>query len=54
MLKSIQANIFVQLDVPPRRFIIDPFLRRGLIEIYARSGICKTTFALTLCSRSPW
>ena len=51
MLKSIQANIFVQLDVPPRRFIIDPFLpERGLIEIYARSGIGKTTFALTLAA----
>lgn len=51
MLKSIQANDFVQLDVPPRRYIIDPFLpERGLIEIYARSGIGKTTFALTLAT----
>ena len=51
MLKSIQANDFVQLEVPPRRYIIDPFLpERGLIEIYARSGIGKTTFALTLAA----
>jgi len=51
MLKSIPAHDFVQLEVPPRRYIIDPFLpERGLAEIYARSGIGKTTFALTLAT----
>ncbi|MGB2534048.1 MAG: AAA family ATPase [Candidatus Puniceispirillum sp.] len=51
MLKSIEANLFVQLEVPPRRYIINPFLpERGLAEVFARSGIGKTTFALTLAS----
>lgn len=51
MLKSIEANLFVQLKVPPRRYIINPFLpERGLAEIYARSGVGKTTFALTLAT----
>ena len=51
MLKSIEANLFVQLKVPPRRYIINPFLPdRGLAEIYARSGVGKTTFALTLAT----
>lgn len=51
MLKSIAADDFVLLDTPPRKYIIKPFLKeRGLAEIYARSGIGKTTFALSLAT----
>ena len=46
---SITAAEFVSLEVPPRRYIFDPFLpERGLAEIYAKSGVGKTTFALNL------
>lgn len=48
-LKSISAPDFLSLKVPPRDFIVEPFLpERGLIEIYARTGVGKTTFALAL------
>ena len=48
-MHSITAAEFVRLEVPPRRYIFDPFLpERGLAEIYAKSGIGKTTFALNL------
>ena len=44
MLRSIPAHDFVRLEVPPRRHIIEPFLpERGLIEIYASSGIGKSS-----------
>jgi len=50
-LKSITAPDFVRLEVPPRRHIIEPFLpQRGLLEIYARTGVGKTTFALALAT----
>ena len=48
-MHSITAAEFVGLEVPPRRYIFDPFLpERGLAEIYAKSGVGKTTFALNL------
>lgn len=48
-MHSISAAEFVQLEVPPRLYIFDPFLpERGLAEIYAKSGVGKTTFALNL------
>ena len=48
-LKSVSATEFLSLEVPPRDFIVEPFLpERGLIEIYARTGVGKTTFALAL------
>ena len=48
-IKSISAGDFVQLEVPPRQNIISPFLpERGLAEIYAKTGVGKTTFALSL------
>ena len=44
-LKSLTASEFVKLKVPPRRYISDPFLpERGLVELYARTGVGKTTF----------
>ena len=49
VFKSISAPDFLNLQVPPRDFIVEPFLpERGLIEIYARTGVGKTTFALAL------
>ena len=51
MLHSIPADQFVQLEVPERKYIIAPFLpERGLAEIYAKSGVGKTTFALALAT----
>ena len=48
-LKSITAADFVGLNVPPRRYVFSPFLPvGGLAEIYARTGVGKTTFALAL------
>lgn len=48
-LKSIAAADFVALEVPPRRYVFEPFLpESGLIEIFARTGVGKTTFALAL------
>lgn len=48
-LRSLTASEFVKLEVPPRRYVIAPFLpERGLIEVYARTGVGKTTFAIAL------
>jgi RecA-family ATPase len=48
-LNSITLAEFIEMKLPPRRYIIDPFLpERGLIEIYARTGIGKTTFAMSI------
>ena len=48
-LKSIAAADFIALDVPKRRYVFEPFLpESGLIEIFARTGVGKTTFALAL------
>ena len=48
-LKSLTASEFVKLEVPQRRYVIAPFLpERGLIEVYARTGVGKTTFAIAL------
>ena len=48
-LKSITAADFVGLKVPPRQYVFSPFLPvGGLAEIYARTGVGKTTFALAL------
>jgi RecA-family ATPase len=48
-LKSLTASEFLSLEVPPRDFIVEPFLpEKSLIEIYARTGVGKTTFALAL------
>ena len=48
-LKSMTAADFVGLKVPPRQFVFSPFLPvGGLAEIYARTGVGKTTFALAL------
>lgn len=48
-LKSITAADFVRLKVPPRQYVFSPFLPiGGLAEIYARTGVGKTTFALAL------
>jgi RecA-family ATPase len=48
-LNSITLADFIEMKLPPRRYIIDPFLpERGLVEIYARTGIGKTTFAMSV------
>ena len=48
-LKSMTAADFVGLEVPPRQYVFSPFLPvGGLAEIYARTGVGKTTFALAL------
>ena len=48
-LKSITAADFIGLKVPPRQYVFSPFLPvGGLAEIYARTGVGKTTFALAL------
>ena len=48
-LKSISTPDFLSLKVPSRDFIVELFLpERSLIEIYARTGVGKTTFALAL------
>ena len=48
-LKIYSLQDFVSLDIPEKSFIVDPFLpERGLIEIYAKPGVGKTTFALSL------
>lgn len=48
-LKSMTAADFVGLKVPPRQYVFSPFLPvGGLAEIYARTGVGKTTFALAL------
>ena len=50
-LNSMTAADFVSLKLTPRGKIIEPFLpERGLAEIYARTGVGKTTFALTLAT----
>ena len=48
-LKVYTLPEFANLKLPPKRYIIDPFLpERGLIEIYSKTGVGKTTFALSL------
>ena len=48
-LKIYSLQDFISLDIPEKSFIVDPFLpERGLIEIYAKPGVGKTTFALSL------
>jgi KaiC/GvpD/RAD55 family RecA-like ATPase len=48
-LKIYSLQDFISLDIPQKSFIVDPFLpERGLIEIYAKPGVGKTTFALSL------
>ena len=49
-LKSVSCTQLLSLEVPPRDFIVEPFLpERGLIEIYARTGVGKTTCTCTCC-----
>ena len=44
----IALNDFLQMELPRREFVIEPFLpQKGLIEVYAAPGIGKTTFAIT-------
>ena len=51
-IKSISAGDFVQRSTT-RQNIISPFLpERGLAEIYAKTGVGKATFALSLCAAS--
>ena len=48
-LKIYTLPEFAELELPPKRYLIDPFLpERGLIEIYSKPGVGKTTFALSL------
>ena len=48
-LKVFTLPEFAKLDFPPKRYIVDPFLpERGLVEIYSKTGVGKTTFALSL------
>jgi len=48
-LKVYTLPEFAELKLPPKRYIIDPFLpERGLIEIYSKTGVGKTTFAMSL------
>ncbi len=37
------------MEMPSKKYIVDPFLpERGLVEIYSKTGVGKTTFALNL------
>lgn len=48
-LKVYTLPEFAELELPPKHYIIDPFLpERGLMEIYSKTGVGKTTFALSL------
>lgn len=48
-LKVYTLPEFAELKLPPKRYIIDPFLpERGLVEIYSKTGVGKTTFTLSL------
>ena len=48
-LKVYSLAEFNKLPIPPKMFIVDPFLpAAGLIEIYSRTGVGKTTFAMAL------
>ena len=48
-LKVYTLPELAELKLPPKRYIIDPFLpERGLVEIYSKTGVGKTTFTLSL------
>ena len=48
-LKVYTLPEFAKLKLPQKRYIVDPFLpERGLVEIYSKTGVGKTTFALSL------
>lgn len=48
-LKIYSLEEFASLNLPPKEYMVDPIIPcRGLVEIYSRTGVGKTTFALTL------
>ena len=48
-LKVYTLPEFAELKLLPKRYIVDPFLpEAGLIEIFSKTGVGKTTFAMSL------
>jgi len=48
-LKIYSLEEFANLNLPPKEYMVDPIIPcRGLVEIYSKTGVGKTTFALTL------
>ena len=48
-LKVFTLPEFAELELPPKRYIIDPFLAEcSVIEIFSKTGVGKTTFAMSL------
>ena len=48
-LKIYSLEEFASLNLPPKEYMVDPIIPcRGLVEIYSRTGVGKTTFALTM------
>lgn len=48
-LKIYSLPEFNTLELPPKAYLVDPIIPcRGLIEIYAKPGVGKTTFTLNL------
>jgi putative DNA primase/helicase len=46
--RSITAAEFLQLELPPRRHVIAPWLpEKGLVMIYGLRGVAKTLFGMT-------
>ncbi|MGC6536084.1 MAG: AAA family ATPase [Candidatus Puniceispirillaceae bacterium] len=48
-LKIYNLPEFNNLELPAKSYLVDPIIPcRGLVEIYSKTGVGKTTFALTL------
>lgn len=48
-IKVLTLSEFAAMEMPSKQYIVDPFLpERGLVEIYSKTGVGKTTFALNL------
>lgn len=48
-LHPIPLCDFARMELPTRRYILDPLLpEKGLMEIYAAAGVGKTTFSISL------
>lgn len=46
-LKAISAEEFLALTIPPREFLLDPWLpSQGVVMVYSQRGVGKTYFAL--------
>ena len=48
-IKVLTLKEFAAMEMPSKQYIVDPFLpERGLVEIFSKTGVGKTTFALNL------